>query len=501
MNKCIALTLVFLILIASDIAFIGPAKAQYQGDIAINSDGIVSPPTAPIQQTSNAYSLISDIVGHIMVYASNIILDGSGHTVSSISLQGTSNVTVKNCVVTMKNQFTETVGIYFNNTSNSLIINNTITGFWSIYALNGIGFAGIFIKGGNANTFTENNLAYNLDGIELVNTSNNLLIRNNVISNASWSPFTTLVSCTHASNNSIYQNNFGNSRYQVQTYDSTNSWDNGQLGNYWSDYNGNGVYIIDSDNIDHYPLIEPVDISAQIATPTPTPSPSQTPSPSSPEFTARFVPSSLEVTIKNQPLTDYADVNGSNPSLYYGFRIKDHKNIQDWNYAPIYYVGISSYGTYYKASNSDYTVVSFPLGSYPLTGILDSEQVDLQVIALIGNEFPTSYENGSVYGFDGVTSGWSNVQTITIPISSNSPTQQPTPELTQSGSIDPWRDVLYDPGPFPLLEIILVIAIALIASIGVLLYFRRKKIVDFSILKFCSFGGQRHCSQLRRNET
>ena len=129
------------------------------------------------------------------------------------------------------------------------------------------------------------------------------------------------------------------------------------------------------------------------------------PKPSVPEFTVKVVGSSLEVTIKNQPLTTYE--NGSYPNLYYGFRFKDHENIQDWNYAPIYYVGISSYGTYYKASASDYTVLSFPLRSYPLTGILDSGQVDLQVMALIGNEVPTNYENGSVYGFDGVTSVWS----------------------------------------------------------------------------------------------
>jgi hypothetical protein len=137
--------------------------------------------------------------------------------------------------------------------------------------------------------------------------------------------------------------------------------------------------------------------------------------PSVPEFTVRIVASSLEVTIKNQPITAYIETNSSNPSLYYGFRFKDHNDtFPNWNYSPIYYAGISSYGTYYKASTSDYTIVSFPLGSYPLTGILDSGQVDLQVIALIGNEVPTNYENGTVYGFDGVESVWSSTQTITI---------------------------------------------------------------------------------------
>ena len=121
------------------------------------------------------------------------------------------------------------------------------------------------------------------------------------------------------------------------------------------------------------------------------------PRPPAPEFTVKVVASSVEVTIKNQLLADYADTNDSNPSLYYGFRFKDHENIQDWNYAPIYYVGLSSYGTYYMASSSDFTVVSFPLGSYPLKGILGSGQVDEQVMALIGNEAPTNEQNGTVY--------------------------------------------------------------------------------------------------------
>ncbi len=187
-------------------------------------------------------------------------------------------------------------------------------------------------------------------------------------------------------------------------------------------------------------------VNFTIGTPQPTPSPSPS------EFTAMSVGSSLEVTIKNQPLSDYVGTNGSNQSLYYGFRFKDHENMQDWNYAPIYYVGSSSYGTYYKASASDYTVVSFPLGSYPLTDILGSGQVDLQVMALIGNEVPTNYENGSVYGFDGVTSVWSSSQTITVLNNSTSP----TPAVPEFSS----------------LSILLMVLMATVAS---LLLFRRHR--------------------------
>ncbi len=185
--------------------------------------------------------------------------------------------------------------------------------------------------------------------------------------------------------------------------------------------------------------------------PTPTPTPTITPSPSPPEFNTKVVASSIEVTIKNQPITAYVNTNGSNPSLHYGFRLKDHEKIQDWNYAPIFYVGISSYGTYYKASNSDYTVVSFPLGSYPLTGILGSGQVDLQVMALVGNEVPTNYENGTVYGFYGATSVWSNTHTIAIPVSS-SPTVN-TGQHTPQGE------------PLTVLVVALLVAAVIIASI------------------------------------
>ncbi|NLB74923.1 MAG: hypothetical protein GX799_00450 [Crenarchaeota archaeon] len=38
-----------------------------------------------------------------------------------------------------------------------------------------------------------------------------------------------------------------------------------------------------------------------------------TPRPSMPEFTGKFTVSSLEVTIKNQPLMGFDDINVSNP--------------------------------------------------------------------------------------------------------------------------------------------------------------------------------------------
>ena len=67
-----------------------------------------------------------------------------------------------------------------------------------------------------------------------------------------------------------------------------NLWDNGTVGNYWGDYLskypnaseignsgiGDTPYIINSDNIDYYPLMAPFEVP-----PAPTPSPEPQPEP------------------------------------------------------------------------------------------------------------------------------------------------------------------------------------------------------------------------------
>jgi nitrous oxidase accessory protein NosD len=75
--------------------------------------------------------------------------------------------------------------------------------------------------------------------------------------------------------NEVYDNNvFDNEEnVVVETGQTDNvSWDNGVVGNYWSDYDGQGTYVIDEDNVDYHPLTQQVDIST--AAPEP---PSETP--------------------------------------------------------------------------------------------------------------------------------------------------------------------------------------------------------------------------------
>jgi parallel beta-helix repeat protein len=269
LKRGFAIILLLVSLVTLSVFDVKPVTAQYQGNIIIEIDGSINPSTAPIQRTRYIYSLISDLVGSITVHMSNIILDGSGHSVPGISLQGTSNVTVKNFLVVSQG---ERFGVFLNDASNNLIIDNEVSGFWSIQALNGISFAGIYVRGGNSNTITQNNLMYNLFGMLFISTSYNLIVQNNITSNLpDWSPNTCGIYFFGSSNNTIYHNNFVNNTYQAQVSNSANAWDDVYLGNYWSNYNArypnaiqvddsglyNIPYSIDEKNIDRYPLTQP----------------------------------------------------------------------------------------------------------------------------------------------------------------------------------------------------------------------------------------------------
>jgi len=264
-----AVTLILIGLMTLWMVCVQPIRAEYQGNIAINADRSITPSTAPIQQTGDTYTLTGDVVGSITVSASNIVLDGSGHTVSGISLQGTLNVTVKNFVVTYEGG---TIGVSLSDASNNLIMNNTVTGFESVLAMNAITFAGIYVMGGTSNAITQNNLLYNLDGMDFINISYNLIVQNNITCTPNYGGIlSTAIYFIPASDNIIYRNSFENSTFQAKVSDSVNVWDDGNLGNYWSNYKTqhpnaiqiddsgtyNIPYTLDAQNVDRHPLTQP----------------------------------------------------------------------------------------------------------------------------------------------------------------------------------------------------------------------------------------------------
>jgi parallel beta-helix repeat protein len=296
MNRSVALLLV-LVLTASSIICVFSVKAEYSGTITIGADGSVNPLISSIQQSGSTYLLTTNIAGNITVQKSNIVLDGNGYKADSVAIgldltTGISNVTVKNFIVDGTSGFAVSYSItsrfkYFGllvfNGSNVLLKNNTIinTRHPGVY----VSTVGINIVGGSSNKVIGNDLEKNSDGLSFSHTQDNIVTENNVTANHGWIlEFTWGISFFDASNNLIFNNNFidnyndpGNYA-QVGSEDSINMWDDGTVGNYWSDYdgidaNGDGIgdtpYEVESKNTDHYPLIKPSNISVYLQKITP----------------------------------------------------------------------------------------------------------------------------------------------------------------------------------------------------------------------------------------
>ncbi len=147
-----------------------------------------------------------------------------------------------------------TVGVQLCETNNSIISWNNITAnsLW-----------GILLYSSSNNSISVNNVANNFRGIWLDSASNyNSISDNNITANNDGG----VCIVNSSSGNRFYHNNFMDNSFQVFSDGLANVWDDGSMGNHWSDYQTrypnatqtNGVwntsYTIDANNTDHYPL-------------------------------------------------------------------------------------------------------------------------------------------------------------------------------------------------------------------------------------------------------
>ena len=170
-------------------------------------------------------------------------------------------------------------GVIVSSSSNNMISGNSITDNGLIQTIEPELEGGILIGGSSNNNIYGNNVANNLWGVWFGSSSNNTFSENNITSNEvgiALGFYFTLVGQdiqANSSNNSIYHNNFINNTYQAIEMYSRNVWDNGYPsgGNYWSNYqtrypnateiDSSGIwntpYVIDANNTDYYPLMNP----------------------------------------------------------------------------------------------------------------------------------------------------------------------------------------------------------------------------------------------------
>lgn len=220
----------------------------------------------------------------------NLHLENNGQ---GILLSGTSNISVTNNVI-----MGEMNAVELTEASSNTIAQNQISGNTA---------SGIFATLSNGNILVGNNLSGNEKAVLLRASSDNSIrannitannfgiwLENNTVSNATGNIISSNVLAQNnfgvdveqgAENNTACKNNFLNNTEQVCGYGMTrtstggfgsitfvpanipkNSWDNGTVGNYWSDYTGadanhDGIgddpYSINSANSDNHPVMKP----------------------------------------------------------------------------------------------------------------------------------------------------------------------------------------------------------------------------------------------------
>ena len=279
---------------------IQPGKA-WTGTVYIRADGSIDPPDAPIITYDNVtYTLTDNITSStngIVVERDNIVVYGAGYTIqgtgsgTGIVLSGRNNVTIRNTNVKEFGDGVNGEAASHITISGNSITNNSHTGIAlhsgeNYHNISGNSitmnkFRGIYLAGSWHNSICGNNITNNGYGIYLYSCAYNTISRNTIANNSQYG-----ITLEDSSIIDIFHNNFLNNTNQISIVGKSHVyvldrpffvWDNGYPsgGNYWSDYTGmdeekgpkqdqpgsDGIgdtaYVIDENNTDRYPLMNP----------------------------------------------------------------------------------------------------------------------------------------------------------------------------------------------------------------------------------------------------
>ncbi len=186
------------------------------------------------------------------------VLDGEGESLLILSVVA-SDVTVRNFTVKNTRADQPAYGVSIKNSQNVSLMNVTVEQSYTGLVLGSSSNCEIV-----NNAFIDN-YAYGVDLRD--NSVNNTIVSNWIVAN----PTGMLIGDKTCENNRFHHNNFVNNTNQIDvTYGGPNMWDDGNEGNYWSDYtglddgsdgrvagDGVGDTLRPHQNVDYYPLMKP----------------------------------------------------------------------------------------------------------------------------------------------------------------------------------------------------------------------------------------------------
>jgi len=194
--------LLILVLSTLLITSLGCSTTNLGKIIRVRSDGSIEPSTANVTTLDNeTYTFTGDIFQSIIVERSGVVVDGAGYTVFGtkefasvgISLSHVNNVTVKDTSV-----IGFWFGFYLNETSNNLLLRNNIEG----------NHRGVELNHSFNNLIKKCDISNNTSAIFLHDDSSWNTISENIIENNNWNG----VQIYNSSDNSVLDNVFSNNR-------------------------------------------------------------------------------------------------------------------------------------------------------------------------------------------------------------------------------------------------------------------------------------------------
>lgn len=269
MQKKVVLALAVAILSVSLIAgfvFVEtqPSQSLTFQNIIIRPDGTISPSDALIQRNGDTYTFTGNIYGAIKIQRSMVVLDGAGYTLAGPYNGSQVDVWV---VGDGPNQSPDLVAEYIIGID---LGGKTVEGV-TIQNINVKNFSiGMYMWTKN-NTVSGNSVSESILGIMLSGT-NTTIIDNYIANNKQGLFFGFNGNETIPADIIVHHNAFVNNVQQIngcfcEDYpedEEPHLWDDGNRGNYWSDYDGNDsnndgigdtAYVIDELNRDRYPFM------------------------------------------------------------------------------------------------------------------------------------------------------------------------------------------------------------------------------------------------------